>query len=175
MNKMSHNLIAGTVAMFAFSLSGCNANNVSSMLSTVTQAQTAFNGGGVSYPGGNPSALLAGMDERAKTLFLQKQLSSLGYNLGNPDGIAGPQTRKAVRQYQASNGLATTGQFDVATVNLLMGNMAVSAQQSQTSEAAQVLSQLQQLQQMKNGGAANFNGAGSETQAVLNIFNSLNR
>ena len=39
----------------------------------------------------------------------QTLLSSLGYNVGAPDGVAGSKTRKAVKSFQAVNGMPETG------------------------------------------------------------------
>lgn len=40
---------------------------------------------------------------------VQSNLAALGYNPGPVDGVAGAQTRAAVRQYQADNGLSVNG------------------------------------------------------------------
>ena len=37
-------------------------------------------------------------------------LSSLGYNVGTPDGVAGSKTRKAVKSFESVNGMPETGQ-----------------------------------------------------------------
>lgn len=41
---------------------------------------------------------------------IQSGLDQLGYDPGPVDGIAGPRTREAIRQYQRVNGLAVTGE-----------------------------------------------------------------
>lgn len=41
--------------------------------------------------------------------LIQTQLSNLGHDAGEPDGISGPKTRKAVRQYQQANHLPIDG------------------------------------------------------------------
>ena len=43
---------------------------------------------------------------------IQKELAALGYFAGSADGIAGEQTRQAVKAYQSKNGLAQTGKLD---------------------------------------------------------------
>lgn len=40
---------------------------------------------------------------------IQTGLARLGYDPGPADGVAGPRTREAIRQYQQVNGLAMTG------------------------------------------------------------------
>jgi hypothetical protein len=46
----------------------------------------------------------------------QQALIAKGYRLGTPDGIMGARTHAAIRAYQASAGLATTGDLDRATL-----------------------------------------------------------
>jgi len=46
----------------------------------------------------------------------QIALKELGYNPGPIDGVLGPATRDAIRQFQRDHGLAVTGQFNEATV-----------------------------------------------------------
>jgi len=54
----------------------------------------------------------------ARTMSLldaQRKLSQLGFDVGTPDGKAGPRTRNALRAFQASRQLPQTGQLDAAT------------------------------------------------------------
>jgi Putative peptidoglycan binding domain len=46
----------------------------------------------------------------------QRALRDLGYAPGPMDGIVGPRTREALRRYQRSEGLPTTGRLDVETM-----------------------------------------------------------
>ena len=46
---------------------------------------------------------------------LQLVLDRLGFSPGNIDGLSGPQTRTALRAFQSSVGLSTTGQLDANT------------------------------------------------------------
>ncbi len=57
----------------------------------------------------------------AEIVMAQSKLNQLGYNAGTADGKAGPQTRRALRDYQKDNGLAQTGQLDEATSLKLLG------------------------------------------------------
>jgi peptidoglycan hydrolase-like protein with peptidoglycan-binding domain len=45
----------------------------------------------------------------------QERLKAAGFNPGPIDGVLGPQTRAALRRYQASQGLPATGALDEAT------------------------------------------------------------
>ncbi|EFL87862.1 peptidoglycan-binding protein [Ahrensia sp. R2A130] len=57
---------------------------------------------------GNPTVLKA-----------QALLNQRGYNVGQPDGLAGPNTRKAVRDFQRSAGIPVTGEIDRETLRAL--------------------------------------------------------
>jgi surface antigen len=53
-------------------------------------------------------------------LRAQQQLQELGFYVRyNPDGRWGPATRSAITSFQRANGLASTGQLDVATRSAL--------------------------------------------------------
>jgi peptidoglycan hydrolase-like protein with peptidoglycan-binding domain len=51
----------------------------------------------------------------------QRVLEDLGYNTGPIDGLWGPKTRGAVRQFQADNELPITGMLDIKTRSKLFG------------------------------------------------------
>jgi membrane-bound lytic murein transglycosylase B len=46
---------------------------------------------------------------RADVMLIQTQLNKLGFDTGEPDGISGPKTRNATRQYQHANSLPIDG------------------------------------------------------------------
>lgn len=46
---------------------------------------------------------------RDDVLVIQSALNTLGFNAGKPDGIPGPKTRNAIRDYQRANNLAVDG------------------------------------------------------------------
>lgn len=50
---------------------------------------------------------------------IQRRLAALGYYAGAVDGVVGPMTRAAVRGFQKSEGLATTGAADRALLRAL--------------------------------------------------------
>ncbi len=74
-------------------------------------------GGGLGVSGGNNAN--AGGDV---TREAQEKLSSLGYKPGVADGIMGQNTRAALKQYQADQGLPVTGRPDEATLSKLRQN-----------------------------------------------------
>ena len=51
----------------------------------------------------------------------QRVLTDLGYNPGPIDGLWGPKTRGAVRQFQSENELPVTGLLDMKTRSKLFG------------------------------------------------------
>lgn len=49
----------------------------------------------------------------------QARLNALGFQAGPADGIPGARTKQAIRQFQQSKGLPSTGELDVATLSNL--------------------------------------------------------
>ncbi len=54
------------------------------------------------------------MLSRSETQELQRRLTDLGYDTQGVDGIVGPNSRAAVRQFQASQGMTPDGYVSVA-------------------------------------------------------------
>lgn len=69
--------------------------------------------------GGSQAASAA--PTRAEVREAQRLLNELGFDLGPADGIAGPRTRAAVRDYQKQNGLPGTGVITVGLIARLQG------------------------------------------------------
>ena len=44
---------------------------------------------------------------------VQTALNNAGFDCGTPDGVAGPQTKKAIREYQEANGLTVSGDINM--------------------------------------------------------------
>ncbi|MGK7862898.1 peptidoglycan-binding domain-containing protein [Falsiroseomonas sp. E2-1-a4] len=55
----------------------------------------------------------------ASTRDVQRALTQRGFNAGGADGVMGPRTRGALRDFQRANGLEATGRADAATVSAL--------------------------------------------------------
>nr|AKQ03973.1 hypothetical protein [uncultured gamma proteobacterium Rifle_16ft_4_minimus_39789] len=55
--------------------------------------------------------------EKSTVIGIQKGLLDLGYNPGPVDGVNGPKTQKAIRQYQADHGLIVDGQATPALMD----------------------------------------------------------
>jgi membrane-bound lytic murein transglycosylase B len=56
---------------------------------------------------------------REQILAMQRRLAALGFSPGTPDGIFGPDTRSAVREYQQHLGRVADGQADAALLEAL--------------------------------------------------------
>jgi membrane-bound lytic murein transglycosylase B len=50
-------------------------------------------------------------------LQLQNDLAALGYDVGEPDGIVGPVTRRAVSRFQQQRNMVADGHLDAATLD----------------------------------------------------------
>jgi len=57
--------------------------------------------------------------QQARVRQAQTRLQEAGFAPGDIDGVLGPQTRTALRQYQAKHGLPKTGDLDEATLRAL--------------------------------------------------------
>ena len=66
-----------------------------------------------------PAAPPAGPPPATVTAQAQERLNTLGFNVGKPDGTAGPRTRQAIQRFQQSKGLEANGQLDRPTLSAL--------------------------------------------------------
>lgn len=64
-----------------------------------------------------------------RVLEIERALYSLGYHDENFDALMDDVTRKALRSFQAANGLKATGETDTATLQLLDSGMGVTCHQ----------------------------------------------
>jgi peptidoglycan hydrolase-like protein with peptidoglycan-binding domain len=56
---------------------------------------------------------------RDRVMIMQRELSARGLYDGKIDGIAGPETQSALREFQNRNGLAPTGELNASTADAL--------------------------------------------------------
>lgn len=75
---------------------------------------------------------------------IQTELQSMGLYNGQIDGIVGPKTRSALRQYQQQQGLTVTGEIDQATLERLrqgQSRSGMSGSSQQGGSGGQMLSE----------------------------------
>ncbi|MBO9128380.1 peptidoglycan-binding protein [Bacillus sp. 165] len=82
-------------------------------------AIAAANGLGTATPVSGSSEVLKQGSRGTAVKELQQKLTSLGYNTKGIDGIFGPNTTHAVRQFQATHGLSADGIVNSATQKAL--------------------------------------------------------
>lgn len=58
----------------------------------------------------------------SEIMEIQTRLNAMGYQAGTPDGMAGAQTRTAIRQYQTRRGLVADGYANASLFNALTQN-----------------------------------------------------
>lgn len=63
----------------------------------------------------------------------QEQLSAMGHDAGPADGIIGPKTQAAVKEFQQSKGLQASGQLDSQTLAALQTGGSESTPRGQSS------------------------------------------
>ncbi|MEW6349167.1 MAG: peptidoglycan-binding domain-containing protein [Thermodesulfobacteriota bacterium] len=80
----------------------------------------AYSFAGVSFARENvvskkPTAKSVASLEKSRVKEAQQALIASGFKM-KPSGVLGPQTRRALKQYQKKNGLKVTGRLDKATL-----------------------------------------------------------
>ncbi len=82
-----------------------------------TSSSSNYNASGASS---NPSlASMSGYESRDTIRSVQQNLNDHGYNAGPVDGIMGPRTRGALKEFQQANGLNEDGRLDQQTLAAL--------------------------------------------------------
>ena len=59
------------------------------------------------------------LPQKAMVQKVQAMLNSQGYNVGRPDGLAGPKTRRAILEFQKKSGMPATGKVETSLLNKL--------------------------------------------------------
>lgn len=67
----------------------------------------------------DPAAAQRAAEQRERMRLIQTRLNALGYDAGTPDGVAGPRTRRAISDFQASIQQSPTGTLTEAQVATL--------------------------------------------------------
>jgi len=85
-------------------------------------SNAATTASGSSMPATTTSTTTAVPMSRQTVRKIQRSLRQAGDNPGPIDGVVGPRTRSALRQYQQKEGLPATGSLDAQTVQRLAAN-----------------------------------------------------
>lgn len=96
-------------------------------LQSVLLASLAVMAAFMSWTGGAGAMPIGSGASGADVYAMQAILQSMGYATGRIDGIYGPATVRAVRQYQQASGLAVTGEIDGPTFRSILDAYARSA------------------------------------------------
>jgi peptidoglycan hydrolase-like protein with peptidoglycan-binding domain len=77
--------------------------------------QGRFGDAGKAAPGSRDLSQSSGTAGQQDVRQAQQALKNQGHDPGPIDGVMGPQTRQALREFQSSNGLQQTGMLDAQT------------------------------------------------------------
>lgn len=109
----------------------------SSAISSPARSRAASSAGNLEP---RPAASANALRNDGKTMMrAQEILASLGYSVGEPDGVAGTRTVAAIRRFQADKDLPQTGRLDGATLNALgLGGGKQTLEEAQSVQTAPI-------------------------------------
>jgi peptidoglycan hydrolase-like protein with peptidoglycan-binding domain len=109
-------LILGTASVLALAIGGA-------ALDCVADAGSAADAGAI-RPAfeTSQSSQTAAFLRKDNTRWAQLELRNMGLYGGSLDGIEGPETKRALDQFQTNNGLKRTAMLDPQTLDALVGN-----------------------------------------------------
>jgi peptidoglycan hydrolase-like protein with peptidoglycan-binding domain len=122
MRTLIRKMIVGTASVIALGIAG---DIASSALDYAANATTAT---AVSMPAAvqtSDSALTGDALRRDDIRWAQLELRNRGLYRGSLDGILGPETTRALSQFQTVNGLGRTASLDAQTWETLTGNPSI--------------------------------------------------
>ena len=93
---------------------------------------------GTGMKSGTESRMGSGQWSKDKVKAIQEALKTKGFDPGTADGVVGPKTNQALREFQKSNNLQATGRIDDKTANALgveAGSMGSSSSSSMGKES----------------------------------------
>lgn len=148
--KLSHLFIAGAAAV---SFSAIAADEAKESKSQQPQAQSSQSQGQKSEGQASQSASAGQSQSSERVKQVQQKLSEAGHQL-EVDGIMGPKTQAALKEYQEKKGLQASGQLDQETLaELEIGE----------GGSASVGSSAEQPKPGKESGASQGASSGSES------------
>jgi len=93
---------------------------------------------GTGMQSGTGSRMASGQWSKDKVKAIQEALKTKGFDPGTADGVVGPKTNQALREFQKSNNLQVTGRIDDKTASALgveAGTMGSSSSSSMGKES----------------------------------------
>ncbi len=93
---------------------------------------------GTGMKSGTESRMVSGQWSKDKVKAIQEALKTKGFDPGTADGVVGPKTNQALREFQKSNNLQVTGRIDDKTASALgveAGTMGSSSSSSMGKES----------------------------------------
>ena len=115
-------VIFGTASVIALGIAG---DIASSALDYAADANTATTASMPALAQNANNVLTGDAFRRDDIRWAQLELRNRGLYRGSLDGISGPETRRAVSQFQAINGLGRTASLDPQTWEALTSNPAI--------------------------------------------------
>lgn len=110
-------LLLGAASVLALGIAGAaldysaDAGNTVSNASAPPASQTS-----------QPLSVAADLSKKDDTRWAQLELRNMGLYKGSLDGIVGPETKRALAQFQKDYGLQQTATLDPQTMDALTGN-----------------------------------------------------
>jgi peptidoglycan hydrolase-like protein with peptidoglycan-binding domain len=77
-------------------------------------------------PAPGTSQTAANLSKKDDSRQAQLELRNMGLYNGSLDGVVGPETKRALEQFQKNNGLDRTARLDQQTMVALFGNIGIS-------------------------------------------------
>jgi peptidoglycan hydrolase-like protein with peptidoglycan-binding domain len=128
MRKLVRKLGLGTASVLALGIGGAalnyvaDAGNAVNAESTAAAPQTVQTGDDLQSDSAWAQAQLRKDDIR----WAQVELRYQGFYKGSLDGVLGPQTKRALGQFQRTNGLGRTASLDAKTWEALTGDSGIA-------------------------------------------------
>jgi peptidoglycan hydrolase-like protein with peptidoglycan-binding domain len=122
---MIRKLALGTASVLALGIGGAGLDLIANADDIASAASKPTNHG-------INAASLAKDDIR----WAQVELHTIGLYYGSLDGIAGPETKRALLEFQENNGLDRTATLDQETADLLVGHTGIGRVSSMAPKGA---------------------------------------
>jgi peptidoglycan hydrolase-like protein with peptidoglycan-binding domain len=125
-------LILGTVSVLALAIGGAALDYGADADDAVSSAE----GNMPSQPGTAQSWINAANLSKDDIRWAQVELRDLGLYDDSLDGVVGPETKRALAEFQKTNGLKQTATLDQQTADALIGNAGIGQGSSVPPKAA---------------------------------------